>query len=117
MNDLMIQDGGALTLSDSDRIRVAAAWEALSVNSRRSYQGAWDRCGQWLTDRGLSLDDLSDELMAVYIATLDAEGRTPATISVSVTAVNCGDLKDNTLTIRQSKTDQLGEVTGIVRGR
>ena len=80
MNDLMIQDGGALTLSDSDRIRVAAAWEALSVNSRRSYQGAWDRCGQWLTDRGITLDDLSDELMAVYIATLDAEGRTPATI-------------------------------------
>ena len=75
MNDLMIQDGGALTLSDSDRIRVAAAWEALSVNSRRSYQGAWDRCGQWLTNRGLSLDDLSDEVMAVYIATLDAEGR------------------------------------------
>ncbi len=75
MNDLMIQDSGALTLSDSDRIRVAAAWEALSVNSRRSYQGAWDRCGQWLTNRGLSLDDLSDEVMAVYIATLDAEGR------------------------------------------
>ena len=39
MNDLMIQNGGALTISDSDRIRVAAAWEALSVNSRRSYQG------------------------------------------------------------------------------
>ena len=34
MNDLMIQDGGALTLSDSDRIRIAAAWEALSANSR-----------------------------------------------------------------------------------
>ena len=47
--------------------------------------------------------------MAVYIATLDAEGRMPSTISVSVAAVNCGDLKDNTLTIRQSKTDQLGE--------
>ena len=87
MNDLMIQDGRALTLSDSDRIRVAAAWEALSVNSRRSYQGAWDRCGEWLTDRGISLDDLSDELMAVYIATLDAEGRTPATVAVSVAAV------------------------------
>ena len=26
-----------------------------------------------------------------------------------VSEVNCGDLKDNTLTIRQSKTDQLGE--------
>ena len=87
MNDLMIQANGALTISDSDRIRISAAWEALSVNSRRSYQGAWDRCGQWLTDKGITLDDLSDELMAVYIATLDAEGRTPATISVSVAAV------------------------------
>ena len=87
MNNLILRDSGALTVSDSDRIRIAAAWEALSVNSRRSYQGAWDRCGEWLTDRGISLDDLSDELMAVYIATLDAKGRTPATISVSVAAV------------------------------
>ena len=28
MNYLMIQDGGALTISDGDRIRIAAAWEA-----------------------------------------------------------------------------------------
>ena len=48
MNDLVIPDTGVLTISDSDRIRIAAAWEALSVNSRRCYQGAWDRCGQWL---------------------------------------------------------------------
>lgn len=34
MNDLMIQHSGALTISDSDRIRISAAWEALSVNSR-----------------------------------------------------------------------------------
>ena len=61
MNDLILQDSGVLTISDSDRIRIAAAWEALSVNSRRSYQGAWDRCGKWL-----SLEDLSDEVMAVY---------------------------------------------------
>ena len=66
MNDLILQDSGALAISEWDRIRISAAWEALSVNSRRSYQGAWDRCGQWLTDRGISLDDLSDELMAVY---------------------------------------------------
>ena len=39
MNDLMIQDGGALTLSDSDRIRAAAAWEALSVNSSDPIRG------------------------------------------------------------------------------
>ena len=87
MNELIIQGGGALAVSERDRIRIAAAWEALSVNSRRSYQGALDRCGEWLADRGISLDDLSDELMAVYIATLDAEGRTPATISVSGVAV------------------------------
>ena len=35
MNYLMIQDGGSLTISDGDRVRIAAAWEALSVNSRR----------------------------------------------------------------------------------
>lgn len=35
MKDVMIQDGGALTISESDRIRIAAALEALSVNSRR----------------------------------------------------------------------------------
>ena len=87
MNNLILQESGALTITDSDRIRIPAAWEALSVNSRRCYQGVWDRCGQWLTDRGITLDDLSDEMMAVYIATLDAEGRTPATISVSVAAV------------------------------
>ena len=59
----------------------------MSVNSRRCYQGAWNKCGQWLTYRGISLDDLSDELMAVYIATLDADGKTPATISLTVAAV------------------------------
>ena len=89
MNGLVVSNTGALVTSDSDRIRIAAAWEALSVNSRRSYQGAWDRCGQWLTNKGITLDDLSDELMAVYIATLDAEGRTPATIAVSVATVKC----------------------------
>ena len=38
MNDLMIQANGALTISDIDRIRIAAAWEALLVNSRWSYR-------------------------------------------------------------------------------
>ena len=80
-------NSGALTITDSDRIRIAAAWEALSVNSRRCYQGAWERCSQWFTDKGITLDDLSDEVVAVYIATLDVEGRTPATIAVSVAAV------------------------------
>ena len=34
-----------------------------------------------------------------------------------VAAVNCGDLKDNTLTIRQSKTDQLGEGRVLKNGK
>ena len=89
MNDLVLRDSGVLAINEQDRIRIAAAFKTLSVQFQRSYQGAWDRCGQWLTDRGISLDDLSDELMAVYIATLDAEGRTPATIAVSVAAVKC----------------------------
>ena len=87
MNDLMVEHSGALTISDSDRIRISAAWEALSANSRRNYQGAWTRCRQWLNDRGMTTDDLSDELMAVYVASLDAEGKTPATITVAVAAV------------------------------
>ena len=65
MNGLVVSNTGALVTSDSDRIRIAAAWEALSVNSRRSYQGAWDRCGQWLADEGFSLEDLSDEMLKV----------------------------------------------------
>lgn len=31
MNDSMIQDGGTLAISDSDRIRLSAAWEVLLV--------------------------------------------------------------------------------------
>ena len=83
------QDARALTIGDRDRIRISAAWEALSLNSRRCYQGAWDRCGQWLSENGLSLEDLSDEVMAVYVTTLDAEGKSPSTISIAVAAVKC----------------------------
>ena len=36
MNELILHDSGALTISDSDRIRIAAAQEALSDNSRQS---------------------------------------------------------------------------------
>ena len=31
------QDARTLTISNSDRIRISAAWEALSVNSRRGF--------------------------------------------------------------------------------
>lgn len=46
MNDLILQDSGALTISASDRIRISAAWKALAANSRWSYEGAWARCGR-----------------------------------------------------------------------
>lgn len=65
----IVQDAEALTISDSNRIRIAAAWEALSVNSRRPYQGEPAR-SMAQREGGISLDNLSDELMAVYIACL-----------------------------------------------
>ena len=52
MNDLVIQNTGALAISATDRLCILTAWEALSVNSRRCYEGAWDRCGQWLAEKG-----------------------------------------------------------------
>ena len=58
------------------------------VGQFEAVQGAWERCGQWLNDQGMTTDDLSDKLMAVYIASLDAEGKTPATIAVAVATVN-----------------------------
>ena len=36
MNDLILQDSGALAISDSDRIRISAAFKTLSVNSSGS---------------------------------------------------------------------------------
>lgn len=54
------------TQTQTRSVRIAAAWEILSVNSRRSYQGAWDRCGQWMKEKGLSLEDLFDEVMVFY---------------------------------------------------
>ena len=55
MTDLVISDTGALAINEQDRIRIAAVWEALSVHSRRSYQGVWDRYGQWISDRGVPI--------------------------------------------------------------
>ena len=109
MSDLILQDSGALTISDSDRIRLSAAWEALSVNSRRSYQGAWDRCGQWLTDRGISLDDLSDELMAAILPRSMLRGEHPplsrsrsprSTVEISRTTRSPSDRAKRTNSVR-----------------
>ena len=38
----------ALQLTDDDKLRVGIAWDALSANSRRAYQQAWNALHLWL---------------------------------------------------------------------
>lgn len=87
MTDLMLRDTGARIISDRDRVRIETAWEALSVNSRCAYQGAWARCDKWLTDNGITLGEFTDEKMAEYIKHLNAEGKSSSTIGVAVAAI------------------------------
>lgn len=69
-------------LSESDRLRLrqSVAWEALSVNTRASYQKGLSR----LERRGVDVDSLTDEGLAAAISMLDVS---PATLSLTVAAV------------------------------
>ena len=71
------------TLDEKGRIRVAVAWGALSKNTRTAYQEGVKR----LTDRGVVVKDLTDESLAMIISQLDAEGLSPATLSLTVASV------------------------------
>ena len=55
MNELILQGSRTLPTSDNDRVRISAASEALSVNSRRSYQGYGIGMGSGSPIRGLRL--------------------------------------------------------------
>ena len=71
------------TLSEEGKIRVAVAYDALSDNTQTAYKKAWKR----LTDRGVVIKELKDETLALVISQLDAEGLSPATLSLTVASV------------------------------
>ncbi len=71
------------TLSEEGKFRVAVAYDALSDNTRAAYNKAWKR----LTDRGVVIHELKDATLAGIISQLDAEGLSPATLSLTIAAV------------------------------
>ena len=71
------------TLDEKGRISFAVAWDALSENTKTAYQEGIKR----LTDRGVVVKDLTDEVFAMVISRLDTEGLSPATLSLTVAAV------------------------------
>ena len=70
-------------LSEEGKFRVAVAYDALSDNTKAAYKKAWKR----LTDRGVVIAELKDGTLAGIISQLDAEGLSPATLSLTVAAV------------------------------
>ena len=77
----------ALQLTDTDKLRIGVAWEALSPNSRRAYQLAWRQLDGWLSGKGHTLDALTDVQLASYLSELDIQGIAPNTLSVTLAAV------------------------------
>ena len=79
MNTLVVTERSDLPVS---AIPDEIAWESLSPNTRRAYRHAHRKLEAWLMGR-----QLSDGLLAAYIGELDADGISPATISLAVSAV------------------------------
>lgn len=82
-----IQSTGALQLTDEDKLRIGVAWDALSVNSRRAYQQAWNALQLWLQENRLTIGDLTDTHLAGYLSILDTQEIAPTTLSVCLAAV------------------------------
>ncbi len=64
-------------------LRIAVAWDALSENTKTAYQKAYKR----LSRRSVVVEDLTDESLALCISQLDADGLSPATLSLTVASV------------------------------
>ncbi len=86
-NLIVIDQTSDLQLTDEDKLRIGIAWDALSPNSRRAYQQAWNTLQAWLQQNRLTIDDLTDTHLATYLSTLDTKGIAPATLSVCLAAV------------------------------
>ena len=75
------------TGSVAEKIRIGTTWEALAMNTRRSYEKAWGWCKRWLEKRGECFEDLNDEKVSLYLIAMDKDGKTPATIALTVSAI------------------------------
>ena len=71
------------TLNPTGRIQLAVAYDALSDSTQTAYQKAWKR----LVNRGVVIEDLTDESLALCISQLNQDGLSPATLSLTVAAV------------------------------
>ena len=58
-----------LQLTDEDKLRIGIAWDALSPNSRRAYQLAWRQLDEFLSEKGETLDNITDIQLAAYLST------------------------------------------------
>ena len=56
-------------LNDSEKIRIRTAWDALAPNTQRSYEKGLALCRAWLTEKGIPEDQLTDELLSVFMLT------------------------------------------------
>ena len=79
MNNLVVTERADVPVS---AIPDEIAWQSLSPNTRRAYRHAHRKLDAWLRGR-----QLSDGLLAAYLGELDADGISPATISLAVSAV------------------------------
>ena len=74
-------------LTDTDKLRIGIAWDALSPNSRRAYQLAWRQLDEFLSAKGEALNNITDAQLAAYLSILDTQGMAPNTLSVNLAAV------------------------------
>ena len=56
-------------LNDSEKIRIRTAWDALAPNTQRSYLKGLALCRAWLTEKGILEDQLTDEMLSVFMLT------------------------------------------------
>lgn len=88
MQDLVtIETKTDLQLTDTDKLRIGVAWDALSPNSRRAYQQAWRQLNDFLSATGEVLDTITDTQLAAYLSVLETQGMAPTTLAVCLAAV------------------------------
>lgn len=92
MNELALKADNPFALNldfvpVDDAIRIKSAWAVLAQNTQRGYRGVYQRLGDWLCQRGVSLEGLTDQWLSLYLGHLNDQGKAPATIGLSFAAV------------------------------